>query len=121
MDSSPAKPALDVGATVTAAGVSYRVWSPEQSRADVVVERNGESRRLTLRPGTGGYWTAVDVDGRAGDLYRFKLGDGPLRPDAASRFQPEGVHGPAECIDPHSYRWRHPAWRRPRWTGQTLY
>ena len=121
MAPEPATTELEVGATVTSAGVLYRVWSPGQPKADVVVERNGESRRLPLRPEGGGYWSAVDEDGRAGDLYRFKLGDGPLRPDVASRFQPEGVHGPSECIDPRAYRWRCQGWRRPRWAGQTLY
>ena len=51
------------------------------------------------------------VDGAAaGDRYHYTLdGSGP-RPDPASRFQPDGVHGPSEIVDPDSYRWRHDRW-----------
>ena len=33
------------------------------------------------------------------------------RPDPASHFQPEGVHGPSEVVDP-SFEWHDSAWRR---------
>ncbi len=111
----------EIGAVVTPLGVFYRVWAPEQPRAHVVVDRAAESRRLPLLPESGGYWSVVDPDGRAGDRYRFRLGEGPLLPDPASRFQPEGVHGPSECIDPNAFEWQCPGWHRPRWAGQTTY
>ena len=31
-------------------------------------------------------------------------GDGPF-PDPVSRFQPEGVHGPSEVVDPSAFAW----------------
>ena len=68
-----------------------------------------------------GYWSGCDPRGRPGDLYRFALPDGSLLPDAATRFQPQGVHGPSECIDPSSYRWDNDSWIRPGWKGQTTY
>jgi maltooligosyltrehalose trehalohydrolase len=68
-----------------------------------------------------GYWAGVDEGGRAGDGYRFSLPGGALLPDVASRFQPQGVHGPSECVDPGAYFWRNLGWQRPRWTGQTTY
>jgi maltooligosyltrehalose trehalohydrolase len=34
------------------------------------------------------------------------------RPDPASRFQPEGVHGPSEVVDP-SFPWTDLAWNNP--------
>ncbi len=38
-----------------------------------------------------------------------------LLPDPASRFQPEGPHGPSEIIDPDTFRWTDQGWRgRPR-------
>jgi maltooligosyltrehalose trehalohydrolase len=50
----------------------------------------------------------------AGDRYVYVLGGSERRPDPASRFQPEGVHGPSEVIDPAVY-----AWLRSRWRGRT--
>ena len=53
----------------------------------------------------------VWVEGAAaGDRYSFRLDGSDLRPDPASRFQPEGVHGPSEIIDPRRYTWRDHTW-----------
>jgi maltooligosyltrehalose trehalohydrolase len=110
-----------VGAQVGPVGVSYRTWAPDLGTLEVVVEQPGVSRRLPLRLDGQGYWSGTDEGGRAGDLYRFLLPDGSLLPDVASRFQPQGVHGASECIDPAAYRWRCTSWKRPGWNGQTTY
>jgi maltooligosyltrehalose trehalohydrolase len=68
-----------------------------------------------------GHWSASDPDGAAGDLYRFRLDGGAPLPDLASRFQPEGVHGRSECIDPAAFEWACGSWKRPGWRGQTTY
>ena len=110
-----------VGAHVGTGGVTYRVWAPRLERLEAVVSQGGEPRRIPMARDAGGYWSGVDEAGLAGDRYRFSLPDGSLLPDVASRFQPEGVHGPSECVDPGAFVWRSPGWRRPRWTGQTTY
>ena len=40
----------------------------------------------------------------------YRLDRGPSYPDPASRFQPEGVHGPSEVIDPLAFRWSDETW-----------
>ncbi len=35
---------------------------------------------------------------------------GPF-PDPASRFQPEGVHGPSEVVDPRGFQWEDKEWK----------
>jgi len=110
-----------VGARVISAGVSYRVWAPDQREMRILVKGSGASRQLQLAPEDQGYWSVFDAKGRAGDLYRFRLADGRFMPDVASRFQPQGVHGPSECINPSEYRWHCDFWTRPGWTGQTIY
>lgn len=109
-----------VGAEVTATGVRYAVWAPAQPSVQVVVEGNAP-RRLPMQSDAEGYWFAMDPHGRAGDRYRYQLGTGPLLPDIASRFQSDGVHGSSTCIDPKAYRWQCTSWRRPAWTGQSIY
>jgi malto-oligosyltrehalose trehalohydrolase len=42
-------------------------------------------------------------------------------PDPASRFQPEGVHGPSEVIDLHAHEWRELHWRGRPWSEAVLY
>jgi maltooligosyltrehalose trehalohydrolase len=58
-----------------------------------------------------GYWV-VTVDAvDPGTLYLYRLGDGPDRPDPASAFQPQGVHGPSAVVDHSSFRWSDSDWK----------
>jgi maltooligosyltrehalose trehalohydrolase len=58
-----------------------------------------------------GCW-AVTVDAvEPGTLYLYRLGDGPDRPDPASAFQPQGVHGPSAVVDHSSFRWSDSDWK----------
>jgi 1,4-alpha-glucan branching enzyme len=49
------------------------------------------------------------ADARPGQRYSFKIGNA-LRPDPASRFQPEGVLGPSAIVDPSSFPWTDEGW-----------
>jgi maltooligosyltrehalose trehalohydrolase len=79
------------------------------------------TRRLQMQEEGGGFWAASDGQGAPGDLYLVHLGNQKGIPDIASRFQPHGVHGQSECIDPGSYQWQSAAWKRPPWSGQSIY
>ena len=47
----------------------------------------------------------------AGTRYRYRLDGDRVFPDPISRFQPEGVHGPSEVVDPVAFRWSDGEWR----------
>jgi maltooligosyltrehalose trehalohydrolase len=83
-----------IGAEVVPGGVRFRVWAPGQERVAVVIE----GRDHALEREDDGYFSAL-VSAKAGTRYKFRLADGDY-PDPASRFQPEGPHGPSEVIDP---------------------
>ena len=40
-----------------------------------------------------------------GARYKLQIDDGAAFPDPASRFQPEGPHGPSCVVDPFSFQW----------------
>ena len=42
-------------------------------------------------------------------------------PDPASRWQPEGPHGPSEVVAPDAYEWNDQAWPGVDARGQVLY
>src|SRR5205823_393196 len=42
-------------------------------------------------------------------------------PDPASRFQPEGPHGPSQIVNPLLYSWKDEAWKGVRLEGQVIY
>jgi len=90
-------------------GVDFRLWAP-RCRA-VVVEIEGLGPE-TLQAEAGGYFSLWSRLARAGMRYRFRLDRHEAAlPDPASRFQPEGPHGPSEIVDPGAFAWTDDAWR----------
>jgi maltooligosyltrehalose trehalohydrolase len=69
-----------------------------------------------------GYYEGFAPKARAGTLYRFELDDDPRRyPDPASRYQPEGPHGPSQVIDPDAFQWSDNLWRGVGREGHIIY
>ncbi len=102
-----------IGAEVSSAGVSFRVWAPKHKQVTVVMEagRGPTELVLTPEPDGEGYFSGVAANGQAGMRYRFRLdNESKLFPDPASRFQPEGPHGPSQVVDPHTYHWNDSQW-----------
>ncbi len=87
---------------------AFRVWAPAAKK--VALHLLGPAERVvTLVKNELGYHTAVVEGVPAGSDYRFCLDDGPGRPDPASRWQPQGVHGPSRIPDPR-FAWTDQAW-----------
>ncbi len=109
-----------VGAGLSEDGVTYRVWAPDHRSLRVRIDRDGDSRWMDLDADGEGSFFGTDARGRAGDLYWFEV-DGKLLPDPASRYQPHGVTGPSQVIDPLAYSWQTDEWRRPSFRGRVIY
>src|SRR5262245_22309421 len=102
-------------------GVHFRVWSPEQSKVSVVVQRDGgvvAERRLDAD--RCGHLSGVIEEAQVGDRYWLSI-DGDRVPDPASRFQPDGPFGPSQVIDPEAFAWTDAEWRGVSLRGQVLY
>jgi len=77
---------------------------------------------MKLSAETGGYFSAAAPEARAGKRYRFRLdADDRLYPDPASRFQPDGPHGPSQVVDPSTFIWTDDNWPGVTPAGQVLY
>jgi maltooligosyltrehalose trehalohydrolase len=74
-----------------------------------------------LRPEPAGYFAGLVAGAAVGARYRYRLDQGDAFPDPASRFQPDGPHGPSEIIDPTAFRWTDTGWRGLRLEGQVFY
>jgi maltooligosyltrehalose trehalohydrolase len=57
----------------------------------------------------------------AGVRYRYRLDGGHAFPDPSSRFQPEGVHGPSEVVDPAAFSWTDQEWPGLTMDGLVIY
>lgn len=115
-----------VGPEVTSTGTHFRVWAPNREKVEIVVE--GSRHRASapvmhaLGKEDGGYFSGLVPGVKDGTLYRYRLdGEPMLLPDPASRFQPDGPHGPSEVVDPSTFRWHDEAWPGVRREGQVLY
>ena len=106
---SPWTPRL--GAWLKDGRACFRVWAPGQQAVDVVWQAGGARQTLRLQPQADGTHTGQSDAIAAGARYRYRLQDGRELPDPASRFQPEGVHGPSEVIDPSRFRWTDGGWK----------
>jgi maltooligosyltrehalose trehalohydrolase len=91
----------------------FRVWAPLASSVDVVIV-GPTDRSVPLAPGGDGYFSAAVEDVPSGSLYRYRLNGQKERPDPASRFQRQGVHGPSQVVDPEF------PWEDAQWAGLPL-
>jgi len=111
---------LPVGAEFVRDQTHFRVWAPRRRRVQVFLEGSGEKIELTPEP--CGYFGGSSRSAQAGDTYRFLLdNDEPLYPDPASRFQPDGPHGPSQIVDPGLFHWSDAAWAGVDPRGQVIY
>lgn len=87
----------------------FRVWAPLRQRVTLLLE--GENpRQVSLEQDEEGYWSTVLADIPPGTLYRYQLDGDSVRPDPASQFQPQDVHGPSQVVDHGAYAWQDSAW-----------
>ncbi|PIQ96046.1 MAG: malto-oligosyltrehalose trehalohydrolase [Nitrospinae bacterium CG11_big_fil_rev_8_21_14_0_20_56_8] len=105
----------DLGAWMDEAGTHFRVWSPTANLLELEIVSASPSRRLPMRKDEQGYHTATVPHLAPGTLYRYPIDGGMAFPDPASRFQPQGVHGPSEIIDLRRF-----PWSDENWTGIDL-
>jgi maltooligosyltrehalose trehalohydrolase len=106
---SPKSWKLEVGADLSKDGVRFRIWAPSVSSISVRVV--GESEGISMEPEERGYFTTFLKGRRSGARYVYRLNEDRERPDPVSRYQPEGVHGPSEVIDPLEFEWEDQAWK----------
>jgi len=104
--------------------VLFRLWAPDvlrQSQAVRLEFADGQQVRMTP---TDDGWFRVVVPCCDGTRYRFRLDDGSLVPDPASRLQPDGVHGPSVACRPaalSAHSWHCPDWRGRPWHEAIIY
>ena len=99
--------------------VRFRLWALRAAQVSLVVHDPGID--LPMASVGEGWFELATEEAQPGARYQFRINDGQRVPDPASRFQPEGVHGPSEVINPHSYDWKDKNWRGRPWQETVLY
>ncbi len=91
----------------------FRVWAPQADTLEVRLVSPVE-RVLPLTKGKDGYFYGIGDHVAPGSRYFYRLDGGKERPDPASRFQPQGVHGPSQVISVDF------PWTDQGWSGLSL-
>ncbi len=95
---------------VAGGGYAFRVWAPLVKSVSVKILGPRE-RPLAMERDEWGYWEVITDSVVPGTHYLYRLEDERDRPDPASHFQPQGVHGPSEVIGHDAFEWEDEGWR----------
>ncbi len=87
----------------------FRVWAPYAHRVEVELIAPAAARLPLERQGS--YFVGEFQDIPPGALYYYLLDQERRYPDPASRWQPQGVHGPSAVVDLAF------PWQDEQWTG----
>jgi maltooligosyltrehalose trehalohydrolase len=88
-------------------GVQFSIWAPRARQ--LTLRLDGRDLAMSRQP--DGFFTAEVPEARPGSRYSVVFEDGRVRPDPASRWQPDGVHKDSALFDPGRFRWTDSAWK----------
>jgi maltooligosyltrehalose trehalohydrolase len=94
----------------------FRLWAPTASAVELIL-KGGEFAMCRLEQG----WFELVIDAPSGSEYQFQIDAQHRVPDIASRYQPEGVHGASEVINPTAFDWQDTLWRGRPWEEAVIY
>ena len=97
----------------------FTVWAPFANSVEVKLV-SPEERIVPLERKERGYHQAVIEGVQPSSLYLYRLDGHKERPDPASRFQPQGVHGPSQVVDSH-FVWQDESWHGLPWQEWVIY
>jgi maltooligosyltrehalose trehalohydrolase len=111
------------GASVDGRGATFRFFAPAARNVELVVHDGTSGERTAPMESIGvGWFRAADGQAAAGARYGFRIdGDPVIVPDPASRFQPDGVHGMSELLDPQRLVSAVSGWRGRPWNEIVFY
>jgi maltooligosyltrehalose trehalohydrolase len=86
----------------------FTVWAPFVDKVEVRIVSPRESIVELERDEQGDHQGIIE-EVEPGTLYLYRLDGEKERPDPASRFQPQSVHGPSQVVNP-DFSWKDDGW-----------
>ncbi|WP_370654683.1 alpha-amylase family glycosyl hydrolase, partial [Rhodoferax sp.] len=105
-------------------GIRFRLWAPAVRRVELILENNADQEIiLPMQPLADG-WFQIEtspLQAAPGTLYHYRLDDGLIVPDPASRANPQDVHGPSQVVDASAFIWQDDSWQGRPWHEAVIY
>ena len=89
---------------------SFVLWAPHLQKVAIHILGSNE-RIVEMERRDKGYHIAMVESAEAGTRYLYRHKGSREFPDPASRFQPDGVHGPSQLVDTGTFEWTDRAWK----------
>ncbi len=87
---------------------TFCVWAPLKEKVELVFPGTPE-KKFEMTSLADGYWSVTVDDVKPLTRYFFRIDEKTLS-DPASRFQPEGVHGPSAVVA-QNFSWSDSSWK----------
>ncbi|WP_438279749.1 malto-oligosyltrehalose trehalohydrolase [Pseudomonas alabamensis] len=105
-----------------ATSARFALWAPNARDVSVVIGQ--QAFALQSDPEATG-WFIGEVACQPGDHYFYRFtntqNESQDVPDPASRYQPEGVHGPSQAVDTGAFEWQHDTWTGRPWQEAVIH
>ncbi|MDO7911289.1 malto-oligosyltrehalose trehalohydrolase [Pseudomonas sp. 22-AL-CL-001] len=105
-----------------ATSARFALWAPNARDVSVVIGQ--QAFALQSDPEATG-WFIGEVPCQPGDHYFYRFtntqNESQDVPDPASRYQPEGVHGPSQAVDTGAFEWQHDTWTGRPWQEAVIH
>ncbi|HSD62487.1 MAG TPA: malto-oligosyltrehalose trehalohydrolase [Ignavibacteriaceae bacterium] len=82
----------------------FKVWAPKAKELSLKII-SPQEKLFKMEKDEFDYWIVTLNNITAGRRYLYKINKGEERPDPASYFQPDGVHGASEVVDHSLFQW----------------
>lgn len=112
---------IKIGVAFTSDNIcEFKIWAPLAMYIELKFIYPVEYT-VSMEKDKYGYWSK-NLNGIHPGFRYFFLVDGTVqRPDPASSYQPEGVHGPSEVADHRKFTWSDAGWKTCRLSKMIIY
>jgi maltooligosyltrehalose trehalohydrolase len=100
-------------------GTLFRLWAPAAKKVEVVIE-SSVTRTVPLQARDDGWYECTVMEAGGNDRYRYRIDEGMLVPDPASRFNPFDVHSASQLVDASTFEWDED-WKARPWREAIIY
>jgi maltooligosyltrehalose trehalohydrolase len=112
---------MPFGAQLEGSRCRFRLWAPACEAVTLELGRGADRREAAMQRQADGFHELTLEGVAAGTAYAYRVKDGTVVPDPASRSNPDDVNAPSVVVDARAFEWTDDAWRGRPWSEAVVY